>query len=122
MWATQLPRRSGLHRRNHGARQLRSKIDVLLSGTLQHQNGVLTATWNAPVTVTQALGRPAAVATTVPITLVKPGGGGATASTRWICDLPDPALRPGALQRRHRPDQRDNSDAILTYNQTFKRR
>ena len=52
------------------------KIDVLLSGTLRSdQGGVLTATWNAPVaTVTQALGRPAAVAgTTVPITLVKPG-------------------------------------------------
>jgi hypothetical protein len=99
------------------------KIDVLVSGTLRSdQGGVLTATWNAPVaTVTQALGRPAAVAgTTVPITLVKPG-------ERWGDRVNALDLRFAKILRFGRVRYNvgidlinaTNSDAILTYNQTF---
>jgi hypothetical protein len=99
------------------------KIDVLVSGTLRSdQGGVLTATWNAPVaTVTQALGRPAAVAgTTVPITLVKPGekwGDRVNALDLRVAKI----LRFGRVRYNVGIDliNATNSDAILTYNQTF---
>ena len=99
------------------------KIDVLVSGTLRSdQGGVLTATWNAPVaTVTQALGRPAAVTgTTVPITLVKPGevwGDRVNALDLRFAKI----LRFGRVRYNVGIDliNATNSDAILTYNQTF---
>jgi hypothetical protein len=99
------------------------KIDVLVSGTLRSdQGGVLTATWNAPVaTVTQALGRPAAITgTTVPITLVKPGevwGDRVNALDLRFAKI----LRFGRARYNVGIDliNATNSDAILTYNQTF---
>jgi hypothetical protein len=110
------------------------KIDVLVSGTLRSdQGGALTATWNAPVgvalpgggftpgSVSEALGRPAAVTgTTVPITLVKPGevwGDRVNALDLRFAKI----LRFGRVRYNVGIDiiNTTNSDAILTYNQTF---
>jgi hypothetical protein len=99
------------------------KIDVLLSGTLRSdQGGILGATWNAPVAlVTQALGRPAnVVGTTVPISLVKPGdvwGDRVNALDLRFAKI----LRFGRARYNVGIDVINvtNSDAVLTYNQTY---
>jgi hypothetical protein len=99
------------------------KLDVLVSGTLRSdQGGILTATWNAPVAlVTAALGRPAnVVGTTVPITLVKPGdvwGERVNALDLRFAKI----LRFGRVRYNVGIDliNATNSDAILTYNQTY---
>ena len=99
------------------------KIDVLVSGTLRSdQGGALTATWNAPVAlVSAALGRPAAVVgTTVPIVLVEPGdvwGDRVNALDLRFAKI----LRFGRVRYNVGIDiiNVTNSDAILTYNQTY---
>jgi hypothetical protein len=99
------------------------RIDVLISGTLRSdQGGVLGATWNAPVNlVSAALGRPAAVVgNTVPIALVSPGqvwGDRVNAVDLRFAKI----LRFGSVRYTVGLDviNATNSDAILTYNQTF---
>jgi hypothetical protein len=99
------------------------KIDVLVSGTLRSdQGGALNANWNAPVAlVTAALGRPAAVTgTTVPIALVAPGevwGDRVNALDLRFAKI----LRFGRTRYNVGIDviNATNSDAILTYNQTY---
>ena len=99
------------------------KIDVLVSGTLRSdQGGVLAANWNAPVAlVSAALGRPAAVVgTTVPISLVAPGqvwGDRVNALDLRFAKI----LRFGRTRYNVGIDiiNATNSDAILTYNQSF---
>ena len=99
------------------------KIDVSIAGTLRSdQGGVLAANWNAPVAlVSQALGRPAAVVgTTVPISLVAPG-------EVWGDRVNAFDLRFGKILRFGRTRYNVgldiinaiNSDATLTYNQSF---
>jgi hypothetical protein len=99
------------------------KVDVLVAGTFRSDQGApLRATWNAPVaTVSQALGRPAAVAgATVPIDLVKPG-------EVWGDRINEIDLRFAKVLRFGRTKTHVgfdifnvlNSDAVLTYNQTF---
>ena len=99
------------------------KIDVSIAGTFRSdQGGVLAANWNAPVTlVSQALGRPAAVVgTTVPINLVAPG-------EVWGDRVNALDLRVGKILRFSRMRYNvgvdiinaTNSDATLTYNQSF---
>jgi hypothetical protein len=99
------------------------KIDVSIAGTFRSdQGGVLAATWNAPVAlVSQALGRPAAVVgTTVPINLVAPGD-------VWGDRVNAFDLRFGKILRFGRTRYNVgvdlinaiNSDATLTYNQSF---
>jgi hypothetical protein len=99
------------------------KVDVLVAATLRSDQGApLRATWNAPVAlVSAALGRPAAVAgTTVPIDLVAPG-------EVWGDRVNELNLRFAKIVR-FGPTRTHvgidvfnilNSDAILTYNQTF---
>jgi hypothetical protein len=99
------------------------KIDVLFSGTFRSDQGApLSATWNAPVaTVSTALGRPAAVVgNTVPINLVAPGqvwGDRVNAIDLRFAKI----LRFGRARYNVGIDLINvtNSDAILTYNQTF---
>jgi len=99
------------------------KIEVLVSGTLRSDQGAaLNANWNAPVAqVTAALGRPAAVTgTTVPIALVAPGqvwGDRVNALDLRFAKI----LRFGRMRYNVGVDiiNATNSDAILTYNQTF---
>jgi hypothetical protein len=99
------------------------KVDVLVSGTLRSDQGApLNANWNAPVAlVSLALGRPAAVAgTTVPIALVKPGdvwGDRVNALDLRFAKI----LRFGRVRYNVGIDiiNATNSDAILTYNQTY---
>jgi hypothetical protein len=99
------------------------KIDVSIAGTLRSdQGGVLAANWNAPVAlVSAALGRPAAVVgTTVPINLVAPG-------EVWGDRVNAFDLRFGKILRFGRTRYNVgldiinvlNSDAILSYNQSF---
>ena len=99
------------------------RIDVLVSATVRSDQGApLRAVWNAPVAlVTAALGRPATVAgTTVPVDLVKPG-------EVWGDRVNEVNLRFAKILR-FRGTRTNvgidvfnilNSDAILTYNQTF---
>jgi hypothetical protein len=99
------------------------KIDVLISGTLRSDQGAaLAATWNAPVaTVSQALGRPAAVVgNTVAISLIQPGqvwGDRVNAFDMRFAKI----LRFGRMRYNVGVDVFNitNSDATLTYNQTF---
>jgi hypothetical protein len=99
------------------------KVDVLVSGTLRSdQGGALGATWNAPVAlVTAALGRPAnVVGTTVPIALVAPGqkwGDRVNALDLRFAKI----LRFGHVRYNVGVDviNATNSDATLTYNQTY---
>ena len=99
------------------------RIDVLLAATLRSDQGApLRATYNAPVAdVSAALGRPAAVfGTTVPIDLVAPGD-------VWGDRVNELNLRFAKVLRFGRTRTHVgvdvfnvlNSDAILTYNQTF---
>jgi len=99
------------------------KVDVLIAGTIRSDQGApLRATWNAPVAnVTAALGRPAvAVGATVPIDLIAPG-------ERWGDRVNEvdlrfaKVLRFGGTRTHVGIDIFNilNSDAILTYNQTF---
>jgi hypothetical protein len=99
------------------------KVDVLISGTLRSDQGAaLAANWNAPVAlVSAALGRPAAVVgTTVPISLVQPGevwGDRVNALDMRFAKI----LRFGRMRYNIGIDVFNitNSDATLTYNQTF---
>jgi hypothetical protein len=99
------------------------KVDVMVSGTLRSdQGGVLAANWNAPVAlVTAALGRQAAVVgPTVPISLVEPGqvwGDRVNALDLRFAKV----LRFGRVRYNIGVDviNATNSDAVLTYNQTF---
>jgi hypothetical protein len=99
------------------------KIDVLISGTLRSDQGAaLAANWNAPVAlVSAALGRPAAVVgNTVPIALVAPG-------EVWGDRVNALDMRFAKILRFHGWRYNigvdiiniTNSDATLTYNQTF---
>jgi hypothetical protein len=99
------------------------KIDVLVSGTLRSDQGAaLAANWNAPVAVVSAaLGRPAAVVgTTVPINLVAPGdvwGDRVNARDLRFAKI----VRLGRTRNTIGIDiyNATNSDATLTYNQSF---
>jgi hypothetical protein len=99
------------------------RVDVLLSATVRSDQGApLRATMNVPIAiVSAALGRPAAVAgTTVPIDLVAPG-------EVWGDRVNEVNLRFAKILRFGRTRTHVgidvfnilNSDAILTYNQTF---
>jgi len=99
------------------------KVDVLLGLTFRSDQGApLRATWNAPVaSVTAALGRPAVgVGSTIPIDLIAPG-------EKWGDRVNEidlrfaKILRFGGTRTHIGLDIFNvlNSDAILTYNQTF---
>jgi hypothetical protein len=99
------------------------KIDVLVAATLRSDQGApLRATYNAPAAaVSAALGRPVNVAgTTVPIDLVAPG-------EVWGDRVNELNFRFAKVVRYGRTRTHVgldvfnvlNSDAILTYNQTF---
>jgi hypothetical protein len=99
------------------------KIDVLLAGTFRSDQGApLRATWNAPVAlVSAALGRPASAAgTTIPIDLVAPG-------QVWGDRVNEIDVRIAKVLRFGRTKSTVgidifnliNSNAVLTYNQTF---
>jgi hypothetical protein len=99
------------------------RIDVLVAATWRSDQGApLRAIWNAPVaTVSAALGRPAAVAgTTVPIDLIAPGevwGDRVNEVNIRLAKI----VRFGGTRTHFGIDVFNilNSDAILTYNQTF---
>jgi hypothetical protein len=99
------------------------KVDVLVAGTIRSDQGApLRATWNAPVAnITAALGRPAtAVGATIPVDLIAPG-------EKWGDRVNEvdlrfaKVLRFGGTRTHVGIDIFNilNSDAILTYNQTF---
>jgi len=99
------------------------KIDVLFSGTFRSDQGApLRATWNAPKDlVTAALGRPAQGAgSTIAIDLLEPG-------EKWGDRVNEIDLRIAKVLRFGRTRTTAgvdiynliNSNAILTYNQTF---
>jgi len=99
------------------------KVDVLIAGTVRSDQGApLRATWNAPVAnITAALGRPAtAVGATIPVDLIAPG-------EKWGDRVNEvdlrfaKVLRFGGTRTHVGIDIFNilNSDAILTYNQTF---
>ncbi len=99
------------------------KIDVVVAATVRSDQGApLRATWQAPVAlVSAALGRPATVAgTTVPIDLVAPG-------EVWGDRVNEVNVRVAKIVRFGRTRTHVgidvfnllNSDAVLTYNQTF---
>jgi hypothetical protein len=99
------------------------KIDVLLSGTWRSDQGApLRATWNAPAaTVAAALGRPVSGGSqTVSIDLVEPGqvwGDRVNEIDMRVAKV----LRFGRLRSTVGLDIYNliNSNAVLTYNQTF---
>jgi hypothetical protein len=99
------------------------KIDVLIAGSLRSDQGApLRATMNVPLAiVSAALGRPAVAAgTTLPIDLVKPGevwGDRVNEVNLRFAKV----LRFGGTRTHVGIDIFNilNSDAILTYNQTF---
>jgi hypothetical protein len=99
------------------------KIDMLVAATLRSDQGApLRATYNAPVAdVSAALGRPATVAgTTIPIDLVAPGevwGDRVNELNLRFAKI----LRLGGTRTHLGVDVFNvlNSDATLTYNQTF---
>ena len=99
------------------------KIDVLIAGTVRSDQGApLRATWNAPnATVAVALNRsPAVAGTTVPIELVAPGqvwGDRVNEVDFRFAKI----LRFGRMRTNVGVDIFNilNSNAILTYNQTF---
>jgi hypothetical protein len=99
------------------------RVDVLISATVRSDQGApLRAIWNAPVAiVSAALGRPAAVAgTTVATDLVAPGevwGDRVNEVNLRFAKI----LRFGGTRTHVGIDIFNvlNSDAILTYNQTF---
>ena len=99
------------------------KVDVLLGLTFRSDQGaVLAANWNAPVaSVTEALGRPAVgVGSTISINLLAPG-------EKWGDRVNEIDFRVAKILRFGRMRTNIgidvfnvlNSDAILTYNQTF---
>jgi len=99
------------------------KIDVLFSGTFRSDQGApLRATWNAPKdVVTAALGRPAQGAgSTIAVDLLAPG-------EKWGDRVNEIDLRIAKVLRFGRTRTTAgvdvynlvNSNAILTYNQTF---
>jgi hypothetical protein len=99
------------------------KVDVLFSGTWRSDQGApLRATWNAPLAaVSAALGRPAVAAgTTIPIDLIAPG-------QEWGDRVNEIDLRMAKVLRFGRTKSTVgldvynllNSNAVLTYNQTF---
>ena len=99
------------------------KIDVLFGVTFRSDQGApLRAIWNAPTsTVTAALGRPAVgVGNTIPIDLIAPG-------EQWGDRVNEIDLRFAKIFRFGGTRTHVgidifnllNSDAILTYNQTF---
>ena len=99
------------------------KVDVLLGLTFRSDQGApLRATWNAPTSsVTAALGRPAVgVGNTIPIDLIAPG-------EKWGDRVNEIDLRFAKIFRFGGTRTHVgldifnllNSDAILTYNQTF---
>jgi carboxypeptidase family protein len=99
------------------------RIDVLIAGTVRSDQGApLRATWNAPLAnITTALGRPAVAAgATIPIDLIAPG-------EKWGDRVNEvdlrfaKVLRFGGTRTHVGIDIFNilNSDAILTYNQTF---
>jgi Carboxypeptidase regulatory-like domain len=99
------------------------KIDVQIAGTIRSDQGApLRAIFNAPVTlVSDALGRPAAVAgTTVPIDLVAPGD-------VWGDRVNEIDLRVAKILKFGRTRTNVgvdmfnliNSSSVLTYNQTY---
>jgi len=99
------------------------KVDVLLGLTFRSDQGApLRATWNAPTAaVTAALGRPAVgVGNTIPIDLIAPG-------EKWGDRVNEVDLRFAKILRFGGTRTHIgldifnllNSDAILTYNQTF---
>jgi hypothetical protein len=99
------------------------RIDVLLAATLRSDQGApLRATYNAPVAdVSAALGRPAAAfGTTVPIDLVAPGDVWGDRVNELNLRFAK-VLRFGGTRTHVGVDLFNvlNSDAILTYNQTF---
>lgn len=96
---------------------------MLVAATVRSDQGApLRATWNAPLaTISAALGRPAVAAgTTIPIELVAPG-------EVWGDRVNEVNLRFAKILRLGRTRTHVgidvfnilNSDAILTYNQTF---
>jgi hypothetical protein len=105
------------------------KVDVLLGVTFRSDQGApLRAIWNAPVgtpttpgSISAALGRPAVTTgTTIPIDLIEPG-------EIWGDRVNEVDLRIAKVLRFGRTRTHIgidvfnvlNSDAILTYNQTF---
>jgi hypothetical protein len=99
------------------------KVGVLVAATWRSDQGApLRATWNAPVAlVSAALGRPAAVAgTTVPIDLIEPGAVWGDRVNEVDLAVKK-VLRLGGLKTAIGIDVFNliNSNAVLTYNQTF---
>lgn len=99
------------------------KVDVLLAATFRSDQGApLRATWNAPVAaVAAAVGRPAAAAgTTIPIDLIKPGEVWGDRVNEIDVRFAK-VLRFGGTRTHIGFDIFNllNSDAVLTYNQTF---
>jgi hypothetical protein len=99
------------------------KVDVLVAATWRSDQGApLRATWNAPAAlVSAALGRPAAVAgTTVPIDLIAPGEVWGDRINEVDLALKK-VLRFGGTKTAIGVDIFNllNSNAVLTYNQTF---
>jgi hypothetical protein len=99
------------------------KVDVLIAGTLRSDQGApLRATWNAPKdVVSAALGRPAQGAgTTIPIDLIAPGEVWGDRINELDLRFAK-VVRFGGTRTHVGVDIFNilNSNAVLTYNQTF---